>query len=160
MTDETEKTSTSRVRTRTPSSPHASSPAVRRRMQSTPRRDTPCELALRSAVHRLGLRYRVDWPLPGTRRRADLAFVKARVAIFVDGCFWHGCPVHGSWPKANADFWRRKIQTNQERDSDTDRCLVEAGWRVIRFWEHQDMDAAARKVLAALLEVARTRPLV
>jgi len=71
-------------------------------MVATPRRDTPCELALRSAVHRLGLRYRVDWPLPATRWRADLAFVRAKVVVFVDGCFWHACPVHATWPRANA----------------------------------------------------------
>src|SRR5262249_39617381 len=93
-----------------------SSPAVRRRMQATPQRDTPCELALRSAVHRLGLRYRVDWRVPGTRRRADLAFVNTRVLVFVDGCFWHGCPEHGTWPKANASWWRDKIEANQQRD--------------------------------------------
>src|SRR5437867_3896947 len=81
--------------------PTASSAEVRLRMQATPRRDTPQELALRSALHRLGLRFRVDWPLPDTRRRADLAFLNARVAVFVDGCFWHGCPTHGTWPKAN-----------------------------------------------------------
>src|SRR5262245_50663320 len=84
--------------------PEASSADVRRRMQGTPRRDTPCELALRSAVYATGLRFRVDWPVPGTRRRADLAFVRARVVVFVDGCFWHGCPKHGTWPKANADW--------------------------------------------------------
>jgi DNA mismatch endonuclease, patch repair protein len=119
-------------------------------MQATPRRDTPCELALRAAVHRLGLRYRVDWPLPGTRRRADLVFVTRRVAVFVDGCFWHGCPVHGTWPKANAEFWRTKILANRERDSDTDRRLHEAGWRVVRFWEHDDMAEAALRIKALL----------
>src|SRR6478672_8045793 len=108
--------------------PAASSPDVRRRMQATPRRDTPCELALRSATHRLGLRFRVDWPLPGTRRRADLAFTRARLAVFVDGCFWHGCPVHGTWPKANAVWWHDKIVGNRRRDRDTNRRLATAGW--------------------------------
>jgi DNA mismatch endonuclease (patch repair protein) len=115
-------------------------------MVATPRRDTPCELALRSAVHRLGLRFRVDWPLPGTRRRADLAFVTARVAVFVDGCFWHGCPVHATWPKANAAWWRAKLAGNIGRDRDTDARLRGAGWRVLRFWEHADMVEAARRV--------------
>lgn len=115
-------------------------------MVATPRRDTPCELALRSAVHRLGLRFRVDWPLPGTRRRADLAFVTPRVAVFVDGCFWHGCPVHATWPKANAAWWREKLAGNVARDRDTDARLRRAGWRVLRFWEHADMAKAARRI--------------
>lgn len=115
-------------------------------MQVTPRRDTPCELALRSAVHRLGLRYRVDWPLPGTRRRADLAFVRARVAVFVDGCFWHGCPQHATQPKANAAWWRDKLAANVARDRDTDIALRKAGWLVLRFWEHADMERAARMI--------------
>jgi DNA mismatch endonuclease (patch repair protein) len=115
-------------------------------MQVTPRRDTPCEVALRSAVHSLGLRYRVDWPLPGTRRRADLAFVRVRVAVMVDGCFWHGCPVHATQPKANATWWRAKLAGNVARDRDTDARLRRAGWLVLRFWEHQDMAVAARRV--------------
>jgi len=116
-------------------------------MQVTPRRDTPCELALRSAVHALGFRFRVDWPLPGTRRRADLAFVRARVAAFVDGCFWHGCPEHGTWPKANARWWRNKIENNVRRDRDTDTLLKASGWTVLRFWEHDDMRSAATRVV-------------
>jgi DNA mismatch endonuclease (patch repair protein) len=115
-------------------------------MQATPRRDTPPELALRSALHKLGFRFRVDWPLPDTRRRADLAFVSARVAVFVDGCFWHGCPAHGTWPKANAAWWRAKILTNIKRDRDTNERLRVAGWRVLRFWEHQGCDGAAKVV--------------
>lgn len=115
-------------------------------MQLTPRRDTPCELAIRSAVHAMGLRFRVDWPLPGTRRRADLAFVRARVAVFVDGCFWHGCPEHGTWPKANAEWWRNKIETNVRRDQDTVARLKRNGWTVLRFWEHDDCSRAARAI--------------
>lgn len=126
--------------------PAASAPAVRRRMRATPRRDTPCELALRSAVYRLGLRYRVDWPLPGTRRRADLAFPRLRIAVMVDGCFWHGCPVHAFWPKTNAAWWREKILGNVARDLDTDSKLKAAGWKVLRFWEHDDAAVAASAV--------------
>src|SRR5213593_3020446 len=92
--------------------PEASSPAVRYRMQVTPQRDTPREVALRKALHRLGLRFRVDRAVVGMRRRADVVFVRARVVIFVDGCFWHGCPIHGTWPKANASWWRNKIRSN------------------------------------------------
>lgn len=132
--------------------PSASSELVRRRMQATRRRDTPGELALRRALHSLGLRYRVDVSLPGTRRRADVAFSKAKVAIFVDGCFWHGCPVHGTWPKANAAWWRAKIEANQKRDRDTDRRLRRAGWRVLRFWEHVNATQAAQRVAAKLKE--------
>src|SRR5215207_4342941 len=119
--------------------PEASSEQVARRMRATGRRDTAPEVALRSELHRLGLRYRVDRsPVLGVRRRADVVFGPARVAVFVDGCFWHGCPIHGTWPKKNADFWRDKIETNMRRDTDTDRRLEEAGWLVIRIWEHED----------------------
>ena len=100
--------------------PEASSEEVARRMRTTGRRDTAPEVSLRSKLHRLGLRYRVDKsPIRGVRRRADVVFGSAGVAVFVDGCFWHGCPVHGTWPKRNADFWRDKIETNQRRDADT-----------------------------------------
>jgi DNA mismatch endonuclease (patch repair protein) len=119
-------------------------------MQATRRRDTPGEIALRAALRRLGLHYRVDVPLPGTRRRADVAFLNAKLAVFVDGCFWHGCPLHGTWPKANARWWRTKIETNQQRDNDTDLKLRAAGWTVLRFWEHVDAMIAARRVANAL----------
>jgi DNA mismatch endonuclease, patch repair protein len=126
-------------------------------MQSTKRRDTAAELALRSALYRLGMRFRVDAQLPGTRRRADLVFRRARVAVFVDGCFWHGCPQHGTWPKANADWWRAKIEANRRRDKDTTQHLAAAGWFVIRFWEHSDPAIAARKIADAVGSRQRTR---
>lgn len=119
-------------------------------MQVTHQRDTPAELALRSALRALGLRYRVDTTLPGTRRRADVAFLGAKVAVFVDGCFWHACPIHGTWPKANAVWWREKIEGNRRRDRDTDRRLKRAGWVVLRFWEHEDAAMAARAVVSTL----------
>ena len=119
-------------------------------MLATPRRDTPAELALRSALHRAGLRFRVDWKLPGTRRRADVAFPARRVAVFVDGCFWHGCPRHGTWPRANATWWRAKIETNVARDRDTDARLAAMGWEALRFWEHDDPAASAASVLQAV----------
>jgi DNA mismatch endonuclease (patch repair protein) len=130
--------------------PEASSEDARRRMEKTPRRDTPCELAVRSAVHAMGLRFRVDWPLPGTRRRADLAFIRAKVAVFVDGCFWHGCPHHGTWPRANAEWWRSKIQANVRRDRDTNAFLKANGWMVLRFWEHDQAATAARVIRCAV----------
>jgi DNA mismatch endonuclease, patch repair protein len=125
-------------------------------MQVTLRRDTPCELALRSAVHRLGLRFRVDRPIVGTRRRADLVFPGARVAVFVDGCFWHACPVHGTWPKANAAWWRAKILTNVRRDRHTDAALAASGWRVLRFWEHDDAAVAAATIARVVRRGVRT----
>lgn len=114
-------------------------------MQAVRRRDTKPELLLRSALHRRGLRFYVDRaPLPKMRRRADLVFPRKRVAVYVDGCFWHGCPVHGTWPKNNADWWRAKIERNQARDRDTDRQLADAGWAVVRVWEHEGPEAADR----------------
>jgi DNA mismatch endonuclease (patch repair protein) len=116
-------------------------------MKGARQRDTAPELAVRSAIRRLAIRYRVNYKvLPGSCRRADLAFLSARVALFVDGCFWHGCPIHGTWPKANAEFWRNKIETNQKRDRDTDERLREAGWLVVRAWEHDDPNTVASHV--------------
>src|SRR5688572_8156631 len=123
MIDGMAATSISRARDRKTKRPAASSADALRRMKATRRRDTSCELALRSIVHRLGLRYRVDLPLPGTRRRGDLVFTTARVAVFVDGCFWHGCPRHATAPKANAAWWREKLDANRRRDRDTVRRL-------------------------------------
>jgi DNA mismatch endonuclease (patch repair protein) len=95
----------------------------------------------------------VDQKLPNLRRRADLLFARARVAVFIDGCFWHGCPEHGTWPRANAAWWREKIDSNRRRDADTDRRLEEAGWLVVRVWEHDDpVDAAG-----AIEEAVRAR---
>src|SRR6185312_10973627 len=103
-------------------------PETLARMQRTKRRDTPAELALRSALHHRGYRFRVDHKLPGLRRRADLVFPRERLAVFVDGCFWHACPEHATWPKRNREWWRQKIVGNVERDRDTDRRLEEIGW--------------------------------
>jgi DNA mismatch endonuclease (patch repair protein) len=115
-------------------------------MQVQRRRDTSCEMQVRSLLHHAGFRYRVDArPLPDYRRRADLVFTRSRTAVFIDGCFWHGCPEHRSPPKANASWWRAKIARNRERDAETDERLRAAGWTVIRVWEHEDpSDAAAR----------------
>jgi DNA mismatch endonuclease (patch repair protein) len=109
-------------------------------------------MALRSLLHRWGLRYYVDRaPLPGLRRRADLVFPTRKVAVYVDGCFWHGCPQHGTSPKANAAWWAEKIQANRRRDADTVKQLRAAGWIVLRFWEHEDPDSAAAIVRNAVL---------
>jgi DNA mismatch endonuclease, patch repair protein len=124
-------------------------------MKATRRENTPCEIELRSALFRLGMRYRVHFPVPGTRRRADVAFPRMRIAVFVDGCFWHSCPDHATWPKANEAWWRRKLTANVMRDRDTSRRLEDAGWTVIRFWEHEDMEVAAKSVAKVVREKQR-----
>ncbi|WP_018682617.1 very short patch repair endonuclease [Actinokineospora enzanensis] len=117
------------------------------RMSRQRARDTGTEVALRRALHALGLRYRVHRrPVRGVRREADVVFGPARVAVFVDGCFWHGCPEHATWPKRNAEFWRTKIETNQRRDRDTDERLTAEGWLPVRVWEHEDPTSAAARV--------------
>jgi len=122
----------------------ASSEGVRKCMQANKGRDTKPELALRRAVHALGLRYRVSArPIPTIRRTADLVFTKVKVAVFLDGCFWHGCPEHHTKAATNAEFWAEKVQRTRERDAETDRILTEAGWTVIRVWEHEDPKRAA-----------------
>ena len=99
----------------------------------------------------MGYRYRVDVaPIEGVRRRADLVFTRARVAVFVDGCFWHGCPEHYIEPKANAHYWKSKISTNQKRDAETNQILDDSGWLVIRIWEHENVDEAVERVSSAL----------
>ena len=129
----------------------ASSAANRRSMLGNRSRDTKPERALRSLVHAAGLRYRVAAkPLPGIRRTADLLFRPTRVAVFVDGCYWHGCPEHFVPPKTNPDYWQEKIGRNVQRDRDTDARLVEAGWLVLRFWEHQPVQGCAADVVAAV----------
>ncbi|MFF3265307.1 very short patch repair endonuclease [Streptomyces sp. NPDC002932] len=136
----------------------ASSPSVRAVMRGNRSKDTRPELRLRSLLHKQGLRYRVAArPLPGLRRTADLIFSRPKVAVFVDGCFWHGCPEHLRQSRKNADFWRSKIEGNQTRDAETDRLLREAGWTVVRVWEHEDPDAAAARVISAVRGSSTTR---
>lgn len=131
----------------------ASSAAIRKTMTSTRGRDTEPELAVRSAVHRRGLRYRVDTaPVKGLRRRADLVFPTEKVAVFVDGCWWHGCPEHGSTPQTNAGFWREKIAANKQRDRETNGRLIEVGWSVVRVWEHEEPELAAERIEHAVRE--------
>jgi DNA mismatch endonuclease (patch repair protein) len=132
-----------------PKPPPASSRAVRAAMQGNRKRDTRPELALRSELHRRGLRYRVDIrPIEHLRCRADIVFRPQKVAIFVDGCFWHGCPEHGSSPKTNSAYWSAKLTRNVERDHRNDAALSAAGWVVVRVWEHElSADAADRIAL-------------
>ena len=116
-------------------------------MQAAKPRDTAPEKALRSALHRKGLRFRIDEkPIKELNRKADIIFRSAKVAVFVDGCFWHGCPIHGTQAKANAEFWQNKIEQNQARDLDTNEQLKKAGWRVVRVWEHEDPVRMSQKI--------------
>ena len=118
--------------------------------------NTEIERRLRSELHRRGLRFRVHKRLLAqVRREADIVFPSARLAVFVDGCFWHACPVHATWPKSNAEWWRAKIQGNVARDRDTDSRLREAGWTVLRVWEHADVEEAANQVQRLLTQLRR-----
>ena len=127
--------------------PRPSSEDVARRMRVTGRRDTSAELALRRELYRRGLRYRVDVrPSPKLRTRADVVFSRERVAVFVDGCFWHGCPRHATWPKANAEWWRDKIEANRARDHRVVEGLEALDWIALRIWEHEDPVLAAEKI--------------
>ena len=120
-------------------------------MRGNRRRDTKPELVLRRLLHSRGLRYRVDHPIvPGLRRRADIVFTRARVAVFVDGCYWHVCPEHGTEPQSNAGYWSAKLARNVERDRETDRLATEAGWTVLRVWEHEPAEEAADRVEVAV----------
>ena len=126
-------------------------PLTSARMRAQRRRDTAPEVALRRELHRRGARFFVDRaPLRGLRRRADLVFPRRRVAVYVDGCFWHSCPQHATSPKNNAQWWADKLAANVVRDRDTDTRLADAGWTVVRIWEHEDPTEAADRVQAAL----------
>ena len=121
-------------------------------MQGNRRTDTRPEVRLRSALHRRGLRFRKDKAVQvgGVRVRPDVVFGRHRIAIFIDGCYWHSCPVHRSVPKTNTDFCKRKFAENLERDRRTDVSLAEAGWTVLRFWEHEDPEVVAVRIEAAV----------
>lgn len=120
-------------------------------MRATPQRDTPIEMRLRSSLYRLGLRYRVHQRvIKELNRTADIIFRRAKVAVFVDGCFWHGCSVHGTVPKANRRWWSEKIDANRRRDRDTILRLHLVGWHAVRIWEHEDPDLAAMKIAAII----------
>jgi DNA mismatch endonuclease, patch repair protein len=138
--------------------PHPSSPGRSANMRANRRTDTKPELALRRALHGRGYRYRKDYRLDldgGKRVRPDIAFTARRVAVFVDGCFWHSCPEHGSKPAVNVGYWDPKLRRNVERDRAADTALAAAGWEVVRIWEHESVADAVAAVLAAL---ARRRP--
>lgn len=108
-----------------------------------PVKNTGPEIELRSAMHALGLRFRIGSKLPG---RPDVVLTRARVAVFVDGCFWHACPDHGTTPKNNNAWWTEKLQRNVERDREKDAALRAIGWEVVHVWEHEDAVRAAARI--------------
>lgn len=137
-----------------------SSPEASRRMAKVRQKGTGAEVELRRELYRSGLRYRVSFEvLKKPRRVADVAFPGLKIAVFVDGCFWHGCPEHATWPKQNAEFWRNKIETNRLRDADTDGRLEAIGWKVVRVWEHESPVTAAETIskLVAEANVMRSK---
>lgn len=137
-------------------------PEPRRRiMRANRRRDTGPELAVRSLLHRRGRRFRIDVPIrvEGARPiRPDIVFPRARVAVFIDGCFWHGCPEHGTTPATNAAYWVPKLKDNKRRDARNTRALEEDGWVVVRAWTHEASSMIADKVEQALETRTRGRP--
>jgi DNA mismatch endonuclease (patch repair protein) len=123
--------------------PLPKSELVSQQMSRMPRQNTKPELALRRELHARGLRFRIHPALPG---RPDVAFTRAKIAVFVDGCFWHGCAEHGTLPKNNREWWRAKIAGNLQRDRAKDEALAILGWDVLHFWEHETPEAAAALV--------------
>jgi DNA mismatch endonuclease (patch repair protein) len=136
----------------------ASSAARRRNMQAIRSRDTKPEWLIRRLVHAQGLRYRVAArPLPGLRRTADMVFGPAKIAVFIDGCYWHGCPEHYVPPKTNSGYWSDKVLRNVQRDRDTDQRLADAGWLVLRFWEHEPAVECAQAIYEKVVERRATQ---
>jgi DNA mismatch endonuclease, patch repair protein len=121
-------------------------------MRANRRTGTKPEMALRRALHKQGYRYRKDYrlDLAGARVRPDIVFTARRVAVFVDGCFWHACPQHGTKPAANTWYWEPKLARNVQRDRAADAALAAAGWKVVRVWEHESLEGAVASVILAL----------
>jgi DNA mismatch endonuclease, patch repair protein len=126
--------------------PKPSSAQAEVRMRASKQRDTAIEIALRSELHARNLRFRLHHKLPELRGAIDIAFPRSRVAIFVDGCFWHFCPVHKTIPKANREWWLNKLKTNRARDQKISRRLIKSGWIVFRVWEHENMRQVAKRI--------------
>jgi DNA mismatch endonuclease (patch repair protein) len=137
---------------------YPSSEGISIRMSRHPRRDTGPEMLLRRALHAAGYRFRVQYPVPGMRRRTiDVAFTRRRVAIFVDGCFWHGCTEHRSVPASNEAWWQEKLAKNAARDAETNDHLSREGWRVVRVWEHEAIPTALSRICVEV-DLATRRP--
>jgi DNA mismatch endonuclease (patch repair protein) len=132
---------------------------VSARMSRQGSRNTAPEVAVRRLLHASGLRYRVNVPVPGMPRRSiDIVFPKSRIAIFLDGCFWHGCPQHATHPKANAEWWRAKLDKNMARDVETTEHLAAEGWTVLRFWEHESVADVAGRITEVVESKRDTHP--
>jgi len=129
-------------------------------MRANTKRDTKPELRLRSALHAGGLRFRKDYPIEvdGLRVRADVVFTRQRIAVFVDGCYWHSCPDHGTSPRSNTEYWSQKLRRNRQRDDRVNRTLTEAGWLVVRLWEHVVTEDAVSRVCQACSSRSSDRP--
>ncbi|MEI8183691.1 MAG: very short patch repair endonuclease [Desulfomonile sp.] len=143
------------IRSRAPS---ASSPNVRYVMQQNTGHETDAEKLLRSELHKIGLRYRKDTrPEPSLRITADIVFTKQEVCIFIDGCFWHGCPLHFKLPKTHADWWLEKIEDNRSRDERQTRKLQELGWAVLRYWEHEVLPDNYAQICSDVCQIVKAK---
>jgi DNA mismatch endonuclease, patch repair protein len=128
-------------------------------MSALKRKDNEAELAVRRLLHAAGYRYRIHYPVPGLPRRTiDIAFTRAKVAVFIDGCFWHGCPEHGTRPRSNSAWWAMKLNANQARDADTTTALRNAGWQVVRLWEHVEPRVVVAHTVKALVSSKAASP--
>ncbi|WP_078344773.1 very short patch repair endonuclease [Mycobacteroides chelonae] len=136
---------------------YVTSPGRSRNMAAIRRKDTKPEVTLRSTLHRMGYRFRKDHPvrIDGQLVRPDIAFTRRRVAVFVDGCFWHNCPEHGRQPRVNGEYWSPKLEGNARRDRRQTAALEAAGWTVLRFWEHEPLDLAVSAIEQSLATPAR-----
>mgnify|MGYP002392282053 CR=1 FL=1 len=132
--------------------PHPSSIHVTKVMKANKRVDTKPEVAIRSGLHKLGYRFRKDFVITvsGRNCRPDIVFSKKKVAVFIDGCFWHSCPEHGRHPKSNVEYWRKKFSRNKQRDELDDRALTASGWIVVRIWEHRSVEEATEEIIRTL----------
>lgn len=138
--------------------PTPTTPAAANRMRANRRSDTQPEVLLRSLLHRSGLRFRKDHQIrlfTGRVVRADIAFTGKRLAVFVDGCFWHSCPLHGTVPKSNRDYWVPKLKQNVDRDKLVNQLLESTGWTVVRIWEHTDQESARLEIISLLRVLGR-----
>jgi DNA mismatch endonuclease (patch repair protein) len=131
--------------------PHPTSDAARAVMRANRKKNTRPEVAVRRALHAKGFRYRIHLPVraEGKSVRADIVFPKQKLAVFIDGCFWHSCPVHGNSPRVNTGYWIPKLERNKARDTEVNARLARSGWRVLRIWEHVSADEAVEEIAAA-----------
>jgi DNA mismatch endonuclease (patch repair protein) len=144
-----------------PPDPAPSSAGVSAVMRANKRENTKAEARVRSALHRRGYRFRKHLPIPAQELsvRPDVVFTRQRLAVFVDGCFWHGCPTHGNMPRANSTYWRWKLARNKLRDAAVDNALLQSDWKVLRIWEHIPPDEAVEAIASALAEDRPARSL-